>query len=141
MSDATSHISEMNITITSLTGDKRRMETDFQGMHRDLDDAIVARRAADEKADRLQGELTRVTDQLHSAQESYSSSESFRKQLEVQLKEITIRLEEAESTKDGRKSLAKLQSRVSHSARGQTRGRWVRYRALVDGILFCHIMP
>lgn len=82
-------------------------------MHRDLDDAISQRRAAEERADKLAIDLTRANEQLRLEQENYSNAEAVRKQLEVQLREITIRLDEAESTKDGRKGLAKLQSRVS----------------------------
>jgi len=37
-----------------VSNDKRRMESDIQGMHRDLDEAILARRSADERADKLQ---------------------------------------------------------------------------------------
>ena len=88
------------------------MESDIQAMHRDLDEAILARRTAEERADHLQNELNRLSDQLRGEHEKYSNSESARKSLEVQIKEITIRLEEAESTKDGKKTLAKLQNRV-----------------------------
>jgi len=91
------------------------MEADFHGMHRDLDDAIAARRAAEERADKLALDLNRANDQLRLEQDNYNNAEGVRKQLEVQLREITLRLDEAESTKDGKKSLAKLQSRVRTS--------------------------
>ena len=45
--------------------------------------------------------------------ETYNSSESQRKQLESQIKELVIRIEEAEMSKDGKKPLAKLQARVA----------------------------
>lgn len=51
-------------------------------------------------------------DQLRLEQDNYNNAESLRKQLEVQLREITIRLDEAESTKDGKKPIAKLQVSV-----------------------------
>jgi len=54
-----------------------------------------------------------VQEQLRLEQDNYSTAESLRKQLEVQLREITIRLDEAESTKDGKKPVAKLQARVN----------------------------
>jgi len=50
--------------VTTLTGDKRRMEADFQSMHADMNDALNARRAADERADRLQMEVNRLTEEL-----------------------------------------------------------------------------
>lgn len=88
------------------------METDIHGMHRDLDDAIAARRAAEDRADKLALDLNRASEQLRLEQENYSNAETVRKQLEVQLREITLRLDEAESTKDGKKSLSKLQNKV-----------------------------
>jgi hypothetical protein len=72
----------------------------------------AARRAAEERADKMALELSRSSDQLRLVQENYNNAESLRKQLEVQIREITIRLDEAESTKDGKKPLAKLQARV-----------------------------
>lgn len=36
------------------------MEADFTGMHSDMDEAINARRAAEERADRLQHEVSNV---------------------------------------------------------------------------------
>jgi len=52
------------VHVTTLTGDKRRMEADFQSMHADMNDALNARRAADERADRLQMEVNRLTEEL-----------------------------------------------------------------------------
>jgi len=115
LQDATSHISEININIASMTSDRKRMESDIHSMQRDLDDAISSRRAAEERADKLALDLNRAQDQLRLEQDNYNNAESLRKQLEVQLREITIRLDEAESTKDGKKPLAKLQARVCQS--------------------------
>ena len=110
--DATEHLSEVNVNIASMTSDRKRMEADIHAMQRDLDDAISSRRAAEERADKLALDLNRAQDQLRLEQDNYNNAESVRKQLEVQLREITIRLDEAESTKDGKKPLAKLQARV-----------------------------
>ena len=64
LSDATTRINELTVHVTTLSGDKRRMESDFQSMHADMNDALNARRAADERADRLQMELNRLTEEL-----------------------------------------------------------------------------
>ena len=52
------------MSVTTLGGDKRRLEADLQSMHSDLNEALNARRAADERADRMQMELNRLTDEL-----------------------------------------------------------------------------
>ena len=97
-----------------MTGDRRRMEADFQTMHADLDEAINARRGADERADRLQIEVNRLTEELRQEQENYRNTDGLRKQLEVEIREITVRLEEAEAfaQKEGKRLIAKLQAKV-----------------------------
>jgi len=40
------------------------MEADFQSMHADINEALNARRAADERSDRLQMEVNRLTEEL-----------------------------------------------------------------------------
>ena len=84
-------------------------------MQADLDEALNARRAADDRADRLQTENNRLNDDLRSEQENYRNAEALRKQLEVEIREITVRLEEAEqfAQREGKRMVAKLQSRVS----------------------------
>jgi len=37
LSDASNRINELTINITSLTGDKRRLEADYASMHNDLE--------------------------------------------------------------------------------------------------------
>lgn len=115
LGDATTRINELTISITSLTGDKRRMEADFQSMHADLDEAINARRGAEERADRLQTEVHRLTEELRQEQDNYKNADALRKQLEIEIREITVRLEEAEAfaQKEGKRLIAKLQARVS----------------------------
>jgi len=111
-----SRVNELNITVTTLTGDKRRMEGDITAMQADMDEALNARRAAEERADRLNSELQRLTEELRQEQENYKNAESLRKQLEIEIREITVRLEEAEAfaQKEGKRMVAKLQARVSH---------------------------
>lgn len=53
-------------------------------------------------------------DELRQEQENYKSAEALRKQLEVEIREITVRLEEAEglAAKEGKRFVAKLQAKV-----------------------------
>jgi len=113
LSESTIHISEINVTITSLTSEKRRIEGELAVAVRERDDSNTARRAAEERVEKLTVDLNRASDQLKSEKESSSKIESSRKQLEISLKEITIRMEELESSKDGKKALVKLQSRIT----------------------------
>lgn len=94
------------------------MEADISAMQSDLDDAMNAQRAAEERADRLQAEVNRLADELRQEQENYKNAESLRKQLEIEIREITVRLEEAEAfaQREGKRQIAKLQARVSRPA-------------------------
>jgi len=111
--ESSSHVNEINITITTLTGEKRRLESDLSMAARERDDAVAARRSFEERVDKLTAELTRVSEQLRSEKEITTKLELTRKQLEVRITEITIRLEEVESTKDGKKTVVKLQARIT----------------------------
>ncbi len=58
----------------------------------------------------------RLADELRQEQENYKRAETLRKQLEIVIREITVKLEEAEAfaTREGRRMVQKLQvSRLS----------------------------
>jgi transcription elongation GreA/GreB family factor len=59
--------------------------------------------------------VNRLLEELRREQDNYKSAESVRKQLEIEIREISVRLEEAESfaQREGKRLVAKLQSRVS----------------------------
>merc|ERR1719228_2400536 len=99
-------ISELSIQITALTNDKRRMEGELGALQSDLDDALNGQHAANENA--------RLADELRQEQENYKNAESLRKQLEIEIREITVRLEEAEAfaQREGKRMVAKLQARL-----------------------------
>ena len=108
-------MTEINILVQNLTNDKHRLEGDLTMMHQQLDDAITARRNAEERAERLAAEVARLTDQLRQEHDAVTAAEATRKKLEISLREISIRLEEVESLGDGKKNVMKMQLRVSHA--------------------------
>lgn len=69
---------------------------------------------ANDRADRLATEAKRLHDELSLEQSNYRNAESLRKQLEIEIREISVRLEEAEAfaAREGKRIIAKLQSRV-----------------------------
>lgn len=114
LSEASTRVNELTISITSLSGDKRRLESDVQSLSASFDEAFNGRRSAEERADRLQLEVNRLVDELHLERENYKNADTLRKQLEIEIREITVRLEEAEAfaQKEGKRLVAKLQARV-----------------------------
>lgn len=115
LGEASTRVNELTISITSLSSDKRRLESDLQSLSSNVDEAFNARRSAEERADRLQLEVNRLVDELHQERENYKNADTLRKQLEIEIREITVRLEEAEAfaQKEGKRLVAKLQARVS----------------------------
>jgi len=115
LNETATRLSELTIQVTVLTNDKRRMEADITAMQADLDEALNGQRASDERAERLAAENKRLADELRQEQENYKNAESLRKQLEIEIREITVRLEEAEAValREGKRMIAKLQARVS----------------------------
>jgi len=85
---------------------------DEYAMH--INQAINARRASDERADRLQMEVNRLAEELRQEQDNFKNADAVRRSLEVEIREITVRLEEAEAyaTREGKRLVAKLQARV-----------------------------
>ena len=59
--------------------------------------------------------MNRLSEDLRLESDNYKNAESLRKQLEIEIREITVRLEEAEAfaQKEGKRMVAKLQNRVS----------------------------
>lgn len=52
--EASTRVNELTISITTISNDKRRLESDMQAMQGELDEAVNGRRASDDRADRLQ---------------------------------------------------------------------------------------
>jgi len=112
-----------------------------------VDEAHRGRREAEERADRLQMEANRLADELRREQENYKNAEAVRKSLEIEIREINVKLEEAESfaQREGKRLIAKLQARVTHththththnvltSAETESRPRAIRKKSVTFG--------
>lgn len=71
-------------------------------------------RSADERAKKSQMDVARMAEELRAEQEHCLQIERIRKSLETNIKEVTVRCEQAEAggLKGGRKALNKLEQRV-----------------------------
>lgn len=58
LEEETSRVSELTVSLSAAVNDKRRMEADAGGMRADAEEAINGRRAAEDRADRLQNEVS-----------------------------------------------------------------------------------
>ena len=64
MAEVSVRINELTVTITNLNNDKRRLEADLANLQAELEEALMARRAAEDRADRTQAELNRLIEEL-----------------------------------------------------------------------------
>ncbi|XP_052069633.1 myosin heavy chain, striated muscle-like isoform X2 [Mytilus californianus] len=112
--EANDRVNELSAEVQSAQGQKRKLEGDIQAMQSDLDEMNNEVRNADERARRANDDSARLADELRSEQEHSQQIEKFRKSLESQVKDLQVRLEEAEAQalKGGKKMIAKLEQRV-----------------------------
>ncbi|XP_064172522.1 myosin-8-like [Anguilla rostrata] len=98
----------------SLMNSKKKMEIDISQLQSDIEDAAQEARNADEKAKKAIVDAAMMAEELKKEQDTSAHLERMKKNLEVTVKDLQHRLDEAESLalKGGKKQLQKLESRV-----------------------------
>ncbi|BFZ17428.1 hypothetical protein BsWGS_20467 [Bradybaena similaris] len=114
VSEANDRINELSAQNTSIQGQKRKLESDVQAMQTDLDELSNELRASEERAKKAFSDAARLADELRQEQEHSLQVEKLRKALEGQVKDLQVRLDEAEAQalKGGKKTIQKLEQRV-----------------------------
>merc|ERR1712141_557664 len=99
---------------TSLNAAKRKLETDVQAMQSDLEDQAQELKGAEEQAKKAMADAARLAEELRQEQDHASHIEKMRRAQESQIKELQVRLDEAEasSLKGGKRMIQKLEQRV-----------------------------
>merc|ERR1711862_803695 len=87
---------------------------DLQAMQTDMDDAITELKNTEEKAKKAAADAANLAEELRREQEHAVHVDRLRKQLEVTVKDLQARLDEAEAAalKGGKRIIAKLEARV-----------------------------
>lgn len=80
----------------------------------DLDELLNEAKNSEEKAKKAMVDAARLADELRAEQDHAQTQEKLRKALETQIKELQVRLDEAEQNalKGGKKAIQKLEQRV-----------------------------
>ncbi len=112
--EAVDRINELNSVNASVVAHKRKLESDVAALRGELDDALVEARNAQDTLLKSYSEVSRHSDELKYEQEHSLNAEKIRKGLENQIKELQIRLEQAEGSamRGGKKLVQKLEQRV-----------------------------
>ncbi|XP_071512366.1 LOW QUALITY PROTEIN: myosin heavy chain, muscle-like [Panulirus ornatus] len=114
LAEVQEQLSTLTAHNNSLTVSKRKLETEMQTLHADLDEMVNEAKNSEEKAKKAMVDAARLADELRAEQEHAQTQEKMHKGLEISVKELQVRLEENETnaTKTGRKAMAKLEGRV-----------------------------
>jgi len=114
LSDTNEQLSEQTCQNQAIAGAKRKLESEMQTLHGELDEMVGEAQLSEEKAKKAMVDAARLADELRAEQEIAQHYEKERKLFECQLKDIQSRLDEAETNalKGGKKAMNKMDSRI-----------------------------
>nr|BAE79361.1 myosin heavy chain embryonic type 1 [Cyprinus carpio] len=112
--DASERVGLLHSQNTSLLNTKKKLEADLVQIQSEVDDTIQESRNAEEKAKKAITDAAMMAEELKKEQDTSAHLERMKKNLEVTVKDLQHRLDEAENLamKGGKKQLQKLESRV-----------------------------
>ncbi|XP_033998754.1 myosin heavy chain, fast skeletal muscle-like [Trematomus bernacchii] len=112
--DASERAGLLHTQNTSLLNTKKKLEADIMQFHREIEEAVQEARNAEEKAKKAITDAAMMAEELRKEQDTSAHLERMKKNLEVTVKDLQHRLDEAENLamKGGKKQLQKLEARV-----------------------------
>lgn len=112
--EATTRINELTVINVNLSSSKAKIEQELAAVAADYDEITKELRVADERYQRVQTELKHTVEHLHEEQERIVKIEAVKKSLEIEVKNISVRLEEVEANAivGGKRIISKLEARI-----------------------------
>uniref|UniRef100_A0A667XQE4 Myosin heavy chain, fast skeletal muscle-like n=1 Tax=Myripristis murdjan TaxID=586833 RepID=A0A667XQE4_9TELE len=112
--DASERVGLLHSQNTNLINTKKKLEADLIQLQGEVEDAVQEARNAEEKAKKAITDAAMMAEELKKEQDTSAHLERMKKNLEVTVKDLQHRLDEAESLalKGGKKQLQKLEARV-----------------------------
>ncbi|KAF4093519.1 hypothetical protein AMELA_G00002870 [Ameiurus melas] len=112
--DASERVALLHSQNTSLINTKKKLEADLVQIQGEVEDTVQEARNAEEKAKKAITDAAMMAEELKKEQDTNAHMERMKKNLEITVKDLQHRLDEAESLalKGGKKQLQKLESRV-----------------------------
>merc|ERR1711997_829467 len=98
----------------ALQSSKRKLDSEMQTMHADLEEMLSESSMAEERAKKSMIDAARLADELRMEQENAQMCEKNRKILDNQVKEMQVKLDEAEqiAMKGGKKVTSRLEQKI-----------------------------
>ncbi|KAJ8259935.1 hypothetical protein GJAV_G00175170 [Gymnothorax javanicus] len=133
--DASERVGLLHSQNTSLMNTKKKLEADLVQIQGEVDDTIQEARNAEEKAKKAITDAAMMAEELKKEQDTSAHLERMKKNLEVTVKDLQHRLDEAENLalKGGKKQLQKLEARV-RELEGEVEAEQKRGAEAVKGV-------
>ncbi|XP_062853981.1 myosin heavy chain, fast skeletal muscle [Trichomycterus rosablanca] len=112
--DASERVALLHSQNTSLINTKKKLEADLVQIQGEVEDTVQEARNAEEKAKKAITDAAMMAEELKKEQDTSAHLERMKKNLEITVKDLQHRLDEAENLamKGGKKQLQKLEARV-----------------------------
>merc|ERR1719290_286884 len=114
LADVNETLSDATVQNQAIAAAKRKLESEMQTLHADMDEMTSEARLCDEKASKAMVDAARLADELRAEQEAALGLERNRKLQECQVKDLQGKLDEADmnALKGGKKAMNKLETRI-----------------------------
>merc|ERR1712140_88119 len=114
LSDTNEQLSELTCQNQAIAGAKRKLESEMQTLHGDLDEMSGEASLSEDKAKKAMVDAARLAEELRGEQDLAAGFERERKLLECQVKDCATRLDDAEANalKGGKKAMNKMDTRI-----------------------------
>uniref|UniRef100_A0A182YBT0 Myosin tail domain-containing protein n=1 Tax=Anopheles stephensi TaxID=30069 RepID=A0A182YBT0_ANOST len=114
LEEATTRINELSVVNANYASLKAKLETELQTLAADYEEVTRELRVSDERYQKIQVELKHTVELLHEEQERIVKIEAIKKSLEVEVKQLSVRLEEVEvnAVAGSRRIINKLEARL-----------------------------
>lgn len=98
----------------NIASSKAKLEQELTTLAGDYEEVTKELRVSDERYQRVQNELKHTVEILHEEQERIVKIEAIKKSLEIEVKNLSVRLEEVEANAivGGKRIISKLEARV-----------------------------
>uniref|UniRef100_F1KQ55 Myosin-3 n=1 Tax=Ascaris suum TaxID=6253 RepID=F1KQ55_ASCSU len=107
-------VNDLSNQVNAINNTRRKLEAELQAVHVELDDTQTQLKTTDEMLKTASADAARLAEELRQEQEHSLHIDRMRRALEVQIKEMQVRLDEAEAAalRGGKKIIAKLEERI-----------------------------
>ncbi|CAH1187824.1 unnamed protein product [Phyllotreta striolata] len=112
--EAHTRVNELTVINVNLASSKSKIEQELTTVVADYDEITKELRISDERYQRVQAELKHTVEILHEEQERVVKIEAIKKSLEIEVKNLSVRLEEVEANAivGGKRIIGKLEARI-----------------------------